>query len=76
MKLFISNPKKSKAQAMVACGRGALASVMVAAKALGANQAKILNYATSGDVTGDFSQVVGYGAAVFLKSANPVVSSN
>jgi AmmeMemoRadiSam system protein B len=59
-----------------ACGRGALASVMVAAKALGANQAKILNYATSGDVTGDFSQVVGYGAAVFLKSANPVVSSN
>jgi MEMO1 family protein len=59
-----------------ACGRGALASVMVAAKALGANQAQILNYATSGDVTGDFSQVVGYGAAVFIKSANPVVSNH
>lgn len=55
-----------------ACGRGALASVMWAARALGADQAKILRYATSGDVTGDFSQVVGYGAAVFTaRSAQP-----
>ena len=52
-----------------ACGRGALASVMWAAKALGADQAKVLKYATSGDVTGDFSQVVGYGAAVFTARA-------
>lgn len=51
-----------------ACGRGALTAVMWAAKELGANKAKILNYATSGDVTGDFSQVVGYAAAVFVKS--------
>jgi AmmeMemoRadiSam system protein B len=50
-----------------ACGRGALASVMWAAQALGADRAQILNYATSGDVTGDFSQVVGYGAAVFTR---------
>jgi AmmeMemoRadiSam system protein B len=27
----------------------------------------VLHHATSGDVTGDFSQVVGYGAAVVLK---------
>jgi len=26
-----------------------------------------LHHATSGDVTGDFSQVVGYGAAVVIK---------
>ena len=51
-----------------ACGRGALASVMWAAKELGANHAQILNYATSGNVTGDFERVVGYGAAVMLRS--------
>jgi MEMO1 family protein len=48
-----------------ACGRGALASVMWAAKALGANRAQVLKYATSGDVVGDLTQVVGYGAAIF-----------
>jgi len=51
-----------------ACGRGALAAVMWAAKELGANQTQILKYATSGDVTGDFERVVGYGAAVMLRS--------
>jgi AmmeMemoRadiSam system protein B len=52
-----------------ACGRAALAAVMWAAQALGANQVRLLNYATSGDVTGDYSQVVGYGAAVMLRSS-------
>ncbi len=52
-----------------ACGRGALAAVLWAAKDLGANAVKILNHATSGDVTGDTSQVVGYGAAVVLRKA-------
>jgi len=50
-----------------ACGRGAVASVLFAAKRLGANKVSILNYATSGDITGDFTQVVGYGAAVVYK---------
>ena len=50
-----------------ACGRGALAAVLWAAKDLGANTVKILKHATSGDVTGDTSQVVGYGAAVVLR---------
>jgi len=55
-----------------ACGRGALAAVLWAAKDLGANAVKILNHATSGDVTGDTSQVVGYGAAVVLRQqVNP-----
>lgn len=48
-----------------ACGRGAIAAVMVAAKALGATQTTIVGYATSGDVNQDFSRVVGYGAALF-----------
>jgi MEMO1 family protein len=50
-----------------ACGRGALAAVLWAAKDLGADTVKILKHATSGDVTGDMSQVVGYGAAVVLR---------
>jgi AmmeMemoRadiSam system protein B len=51
-----------------ACGLGALATVLWAARDLGADRAQLLNYATSGDVTGDFSSVVGYGAAVVLKT--------
>jgi AmmeMemoRadiSam system protein B len=50
-----------------ACGRSAVAAVMWAAKDLGANHVQILNYGTSGDVTGDYNQVVGYGAAVITR---------
>ncbi len=50
-----------------ACGRGALAAVLWAAKGLGADTVKILHHATSGDVTGDNTQVVGYGAAAVLR---------
>lgn len=50
-----------------ACGHAAVAAVEWAAKSLGANQARVLKYATSGDVTGDFSSVVGYGAVVITK---------
>jgi MEMO1 family protein len=50
-----------------ACGRGALAAVLWAAKELGGDTVKILRHATSGDVTGDYSQVVGYGAAVVTR---------
>jgi hypothetical protein len=50
-----------------ACGRGALAAVMWAAKELGANHIQVLRHATSGDVTGDFDRVVGYGAAVITR---------
>lgn len=50
-----------------ACGHAAVAAVQWAAQALGANKVQILNYATSGDITGDHSSVVGYGAAVILK---------
>lgn len=53
-----------------ACGRGAVAAVLWAARELGADQVKVLRHATSGDVTGDFSQVVGYGAAVITQSGD------
>ncbi|NIM95141.1 MAG: AmmeMemoRadiSam system protein B [Anaerolineales bacterium] len=51
-----------------ACGRGAVATVLWAAKDLGANKVEILAYAHSGDVTGDNSSVVGYGAAAILQT--------
>jgi AmmeMemoRadiSam system protein B len=50
-----------------ACGAGALATVMWAARAMGADHAELLHHATSGDVTGDYANVVGYAAAVFIK---------
>ena len=50
-----------------ACGHAAVAAVLWAARELGANRVKILQHATSGDVLGDYSSVVGYGAAVILK---------
>jgi len=50
-----------------ACGHGAVAAVLWAARELGANKVQILHHATSGDAAGDYSSVVGYGAAVVLK---------
>lgn len=52
-----------------ACGRGALAAVLWAAKDLGGNHTQVLHYATSGDVTGDYARVVGYGAAVVTRKS-------
>jgi MEMO1 family protein len=49
-----------------ACGYGAIATMMVAAKNLGATRGELLRYATSGDVTGDISAVVGYSSIVFI----------
>jgi AmmeMemoRadiSam system protein B len=51
-----------------ACGIGALTAVLWAARELGADSVRILKHATSGDVTGDYNAVVGYGAAAILKS--------
>ncbi len=51
-----------------ACGLGALTAVLWAARELGADKVQILHHATSGDVTGDYNAVVGYGAAAILKS--------
>jgi len=51
-----------------ACGLGALAAVIWAAKAGGSVTAHHLCYAHSGDVTGDHSSVVGYTAAVLSRA--------
>jgi len=50
-----------------ACGGGPVAAAIMIAQKRGADSAKILKYANSGDVTGDRQGVVGYAAAVFYK---------
>jgi len=47
------------------CGGGAIVILMSVAQTLGWNQTLLLSYATSGDVSGDRSAVVGYAAISF-----------
>jgi MEMO1 family protein len=54
-------------QNITACGYGPIATAITAAKGLGAKEAKLLCYKSSGDVTGDYSSVVGYAAVSFKK---------
>ncbi len=51
---------------VTACGYGAIASVMISAKALGATKGQLLRYATSGDIRGDTRSVVGYASIIFI----------
>lgn len=51
-----------------ACGGGPMVAVMLAARELGADRAVVYDQKTSGDVTGDRSQVVGYLAAGIYNS--------
>ena len=54
----------------VACGGGAAIAVMLAAARLGADRARVLRRADSGDVSGDKSAVVGYLAATFERGGD------
>jgi MEMO1 family protein len=51
-----------------ACGLNAVAAVLWAAAELGADRVQVLRHSTSAETSGDYSSVVGYGAAVVLKS--------
>jgi AmmeMemoRadiSam system protein B len=46
------------------CGFGPVNASLVYSKLMGAEKAEVLKYATSGDITGDRSAVVGYAAVV------------
>ena len=46
------------------CGYLPVTTMLYAAKALGAKSAKLIKYATSGDVSGDYDAVVGYAGIV------------
>jgi AmmeMemoRadiSam system protein B len=49
------------------CGYGPVIATMTASKELGAKNAELLCYKTSGDVLGDRSAVVGYASMAFTK---------
>jgi hypothetical protein len=55
-------------QTAFACGYGGIATVIKTVRLWGADHARIVRYATSGDITGEFREVVGYGAAVFYQA--------
>jgi len=46
------------------CGYAPVAIMLVAAKSLGASKARLVKYQTSGDVSGDYSSVVGYAGCI------------
>lgn len=47
------------------CGFGAIAVAMIISKTLKSRGSKVLSYKTSGDITRDFSAVVGYASIIF-----------
>jgi len=53
-----------------ACGGGPIVTVMLAARKLGANSARVVHYCNSGDVTGEKDAVVGYLSAIISKESS------
>ncbi len=49
------------------CGYGPVTAMLVAARKLGAREAKLLRYGSSSDVSGDSDMAVGYGAIAVLR---------
>ena len=49
------------------CGYGPVTAMLVAAKKLGAREAKLLKYGSSSDVSGDTDMAVGYGAVAVYR---------
>jgi AmmeMemoRadiSam system protein B len=67
--LFEEYPEHERGR-YVACGGGPAIAVMMAARGLGATDARVLKYAHSGEISGDYGGVVGYLAAAFGRSAS------
>jgi len=65
------NPKKLYdmiyRQNLTMCGPGPITVMLIACKTLGAKKAELLKYATSGDVSGMYDQVVGYASIIIKK---------
>ena len=54
-------------QNITACGYAPITALITYAKGVNAKEAKLLSYHNSGDITGDYSSVVGYAAVSFRK---------
>lgn len=57
-----------------ACGGGPVAATIFASKRLGGEKVVVTGYSTSGETTGDFSEVVGYLSAIITSSRKAPVS--
>jgi AmmeMemoRadiSam system protein B/AmmeMemoRadiSam system protein A len=66
---YFSMSRNFEARIWEACGGAPIVAAMIYAERMGANQARVLKYANTGDVTGDHSRVVGYSADVFVKAS-------
>jgi AmmeMemoRadiSam system protein B/AmmeMemoRadiSam system protein A len=60
--------------ATCACGEGPILVTMRVAQGLGADTVTVMRYANSGDVSGDRSRVVGYGAVMLWRYEPPVLT--
>jgi AmmeMemoRadiSam system protein B/AmmeMemoRadiSam system protein A len=65
---YFSMSRNFESRVWEACGGAPIVAAMIYAERMGANQARVLKYANSGDVTGDRTRVVGYSADVFVKA--------
>ena len=65
------NPKKLYdiiyRQNLTMCGPGPITVMLIVCETLGAKKAELLKYATSGDVSGMYDQVVGYASLIVSK---------
>jgi len=53
-----------RSEGITMCGYAATAAMLIAMRDLGAKDAELVRYATSGDITGDWDQVVGYAGII------------
>jgi AmmeMemoRadiSam system protein B len=67
--LFETYPEGERGR-YVACGGGAAIAVMMAAQSEGATSSRVLKYAHSGEISGDYDGVVGYLAAALGRFPN------
>jgi AmmeMemoRadiSam system protein B len=58
--------RRIRAEGVSACGYGPIATMVTVCREMGAERGELLDYATSGDVTGDRSEVVGYAAIAVI----------
>ncbi len=73
---YLSMSRNFEQRIWEACGGVPIVAAMMAAERLGATRATVLKYANTGDVTGDRSRVVGYGAAaMFADTAQPSLAA-
>ncbi len=58
--------REIKDSGITMCGFGPAVAMLVASKLLGAEKAELIKYANSGEVSGDYEQVVGYAGIIIM----------